>query len=126
MIAVLTLAAAVTTTDAARVDRMIDAAGVTLHITCAGERQPRAPLVVLEAGAGNSAGDMERRDRTDRAVGARVRVRPAESWLESEGGCAVDRRRPCRRAPRAPRGPHVTAFLVLSHVRDPSRKSSGG
>jgi pimeloyl-ACP methyl ester carboxylesterase len=55
MIAVLALTAALATADAARVDRMINAAGVTLHVVCAGERQPRAPLVVLEAGAGNSA-----------------------------------------------------------------------
>ncbi len=55
MMAVLALTAALATADAVRVDRTIDAAGVTLHIVCAGERQPRAPLVVLEAGAGNSA-----------------------------------------------------------------------
>jgi pimeloyl-ACP methyl ester carboxylesterase len=55
MTAALALTAALATSDAARVDRMIDAAGVALHIVCAGERQPRAPLVVLEAGAGNSA-----------------------------------------------------------------------
>lgn len=55
MTAVLALAAAFATADAARVDRMIDAAGVALHIVCAGERRPGAPLVVLEAGAGNSA-----------------------------------------------------------------------
>ena len=55
MIAVLALSAVLATADATRVDRMIDVAGVALHIVCAGERQPRAPLVVLEAGAGNSA-----------------------------------------------------------------------
>ena len=55
MIASLALAAALATADAARLDRNIDAAGVTLHIVCAGERQPRQPMVILEAGAGNTA-----------------------------------------------------------------------
>jgi hypothetical protein len=36
-------------------DRLLDAAGVTLHIRCDGDRQPGVPMVVLEAGAGNSA-----------------------------------------------------------------------
>ena len=36
-------------------DRLVDAEGVKLHIQCDGERKPGAPLVVLEAGAGNSA-----------------------------------------------------------------------
>jgi pimeloyl-ACP methyl ester carboxylesterase len=36
-------------------DRLVNAGGVTLHIQCDGERAPGAPLVVLEAGAGNGA-----------------------------------------------------------------------
>lgn len=36
-------------------DRLVAADGVRLHIQCAGERQAGAPVVVLEAGAGNSA-----------------------------------------------------------------------
>jgi pimeloyl-ACP methyl ester carboxylesterase len=36
-------------------DRLVDAAGVKLHIHCDGVRAPGAPLVVLEAGAGNGA-----------------------------------------------------------------------
>jgi pimeloyl-ACP methyl ester carboxylesterase len=36
-------------------DRLVDAGGVKLHIQCDGERAPGAPLVVLEAGAGNGA-----------------------------------------------------------------------
>jgi pimeloyl-ACP methyl ester carboxylesterase len=36
-------------------DRLVDAGGVALHIQCDGQRQPGAPMVVLEAGAGNSA-----------------------------------------------------------------------
>jgi pimeloyl-ACP methyl ester carboxylesterase len=36
-------------------DRMVDAGGVKLHIQCDGDRASGAPLVVLEAGAGNSA-----------------------------------------------------------------------
>ena len=55
MIAVLALTATLATGDAARLDRSVDAAGVTLHIVCAGERQPRQPMVILEAGAGNTA-----------------------------------------------------------------------
>jgi pimeloyl-ACP methyl ester carboxylesterase len=58
MIAALALSAvaiatALTTIETPRSDRMIAAAGVTLHIVCAGQRQPGRPLVVLEAGAGN-------------------------------------------------------------------------
>src|SRR5471032_2666017 len=34
--------------------RMIDAGGVKLHMLCDGTREPGAPLVLLEAGAGNS------------------------------------------------------------------------
>jgi pimeloyl-ACP methyl ester carboxylesterase len=34
---------------------MVDVGGIVLHITCEGERRPGQPLVVLEAGAGNSA-----------------------------------------------------------------------
>jgi pimeloyl-ACP methyl ester carboxylesterase len=37
------------------VDRLLDAAGVKIHIQCDGDRKPGAPLVLLEAGAGNSA-----------------------------------------------------------------------
>ena len=55
MIAALVAAAVLIVADAAPVDRMIDAAGTTLHIVCAGERRAGSPLVVLEAGAGNSA-----------------------------------------------------------------------
>ena len=40
---------------AAPSDRLVDAAGVTLHIRCDGERAAGAPTVVLEAGAGNNA-----------------------------------------------------------------------
>src|SRR3954469_18554327 len=40
---------------AAPSDRLVDAAGVKLHIRCDGERAAGAPMVVLEAGAGNSA-----------------------------------------------------------------------
>ena len=36
-------------------DRVLDAAGVKLHIQCEGDRKAGAPLVLLEAGAGNSA-----------------------------------------------------------------------
>ena len=36
-------------------DRLVDAGGVKLHMHCDGERKARAPMVVLEAGAGNSA-----------------------------------------------------------------------
>ena len=36
-------------------DRTFEVAGLSLHIRCAGERKPATPLVVLEAGAGNSA-----------------------------------------------------------------------
>jgi pimeloyl-ACP methyl ester carboxylesterase len=36
-------------------DRIVDAAGLKLHIQCDGNRKPGAPLVLLEAGAGNSA-----------------------------------------------------------------------
>jgi pimeloyl-ACP methyl ester carboxylesterase len=55
VIAALALATALAAADATPADRTIDAGGVQLHIVCAGERQPRRPLVVLEAGAGNSA-----------------------------------------------------------------------
>jgi len=55
VIAALVAAAVLIVADAAPVDRMIDAAGTTLHIVCAGERRAGSPLVVLEAGAGNSA-----------------------------------------------------------------------
>jgi len=36
-------------------DRMVDAGGVKLHIQCDGVRQAGRPMVILEAGAGNSA-----------------------------------------------------------------------
>jgi pimeloyl-ACP methyl ester carboxylesterase len=36
-------------------DRMVDVGGVKLHFKCDGERPAGAPLVVLEAGAGNGA-----------------------------------------------------------------------
>jgi pimeloyl-ACP methyl ester carboxylesterase len=36
-------------------DRLVDAGGVKLHIQCDGVRQPGRPMVILEAGAGNSA-----------------------------------------------------------------------
>ncbi len=36
-------------------DRLIDVGGLTLHVRCAGTRQAPAPMVILEAGAGNSA-----------------------------------------------------------------------
>jgi pimeloyl-ACP methyl ester carboxylesterase len=36
-------------------DRTFEVSGLSLHIRCAGERKPGSPLVVLEAGAGNSA-----------------------------------------------------------------------
>ena len=36
-------------------DRLLDAAGVKIHIQCQGDRKAGAPLVLLEAGAGNSA-----------------------------------------------------------------------
>ena len=36
-------------------DRLIEAAGVRLHLRCGGTRAAGAPIVVLEAGAGNSA-----------------------------------------------------------------------
>src|SRR5882672_10023984 len=36
-------------------DRLLDAAGVKIHIQCEGDRKTGAPLVLLEAGAGNSA-----------------------------------------------------------------------
>lgn len=39
----------------ALVDRVIDVDGVAIHIRCGGERRPSQPLVVLEAGAFNSA-----------------------------------------------------------------------
>jgi pimeloyl-ACP methyl ester carboxylesterase len=52
MILSLLLASALATVPA---DRMIDAAGVTLHVHCDGERAAGMPLVVLEAGAGNGA-----------------------------------------------------------------------
>jgi pimeloyl-ACP methyl ester carboxylesterase len=60
MIAVTVVAAALAVSTAAPLqtsasDRLIDAAGLRLHIRCDGIRNPRAPLVVLEAGAGNSA-----------------------------------------------------------------------
>jgi pimeloyl-ACP methyl ester carboxylesterase len=52
-IALAAAAAAPLQTTAA--DRALDAGGVKLHIRCDGTRQPGVPLVVLEAGAGNSA-----------------------------------------------------------------------
>jgi len=55
VIAALTLAAMLASPDAAAVDRSMDVNGVALHIACAGERESGRPLVVLEAGAGNSA-----------------------------------------------------------------------
>jgi pimeloyl-ACP methyl ester carboxylesterase len=36
-------------------DRVVLATGLNLHVRCEGERTPGAPMVVLEAGAGNSA-----------------------------------------------------------------------
>jgi pimeloyl-ACP methyl ester carboxylesterase len=36
-------------------DRLLDAAGLKIHIQCEGDRKTGAPLVLLEAGAGNSA-----------------------------------------------------------------------
>jgi pimeloyl-ACP methyl ester carboxylesterase len=36
-------------------DRLLEATGVKLHIQCEGDRKPGVPLVLLEAGAGNSA-----------------------------------------------------------------------
>jgi pimeloyl-ACP methyl ester carboxylesterase len=36
-------------------DRLVDTGGVKLHIQCDGKRTAGAPMVVLEAGAGNSA-----------------------------------------------------------------------
>src|SRR5687767_460099 len=36
-------------------DRTFEVSGLSLHIRCAGERTPGTPLVILEAGAGNSA-----------------------------------------------------------------------
>jgi pimeloyl-ACP methyl ester carboxylesterase len=36
-------------------DRLLDAAGVQIHIQCDGDRKTGAPLVLLEAGAGNGA-----------------------------------------------------------------------
>ena len=35
-------------------DRLVEVSGVTLHLQCDGTRPPGAPLVVLEAGAGNT------------------------------------------------------------------------
>jgi pimeloyl-ACP methyl ester carboxylesterase len=52
--AALALSAAVPT-PAPPTDRLFDAGGVALHIRCDGDRRTGAPLVVLEAGAGNSA-----------------------------------------------------------------------
>ena len=37
------------------VDRVVDASGVKLHVQCDGARKMGMPMVVLEAGAGNSA-----------------------------------------------------------------------
>ena len=54
MIALL-IAVALAGADPVAADRTIDAGGVKLHIVCAGDRQPGTPLVVLEAGANNSA-----------------------------------------------------------------------
>jgi pimeloyl-ACP methyl ester carboxylesterase len=58
---VITIAAAVAlalTTVAfqtSAVDRVVDASGVKLHVLCDGVRKAGTPIVVLEAGAGNSA-----------------------------------------------------------------------
>src|SRR5947207_174146 len=35
-------------------DRWISVSGITLHIRCGGERRSKAPMVLLEAGAGTS------------------------------------------------------------------------
>ena len=55
MTAVAFALAAAAPFQAAGTDRLVDAGGVKLHIRCDGERAAGAPLVVLEAGAGNSA-----------------------------------------------------------------------
>jgi pimeloyl-ACP methyl ester carboxylesterase len=55
VIAALAIAALLAAPDIAPVDRTITAGGVRLHIVCAGSRQAGRPLIVLEAGAGNSA-----------------------------------------------------------------------
>lgn len=49
----LSLALASALAAAPSTDRMVDVGGVKLHIQCDGERRAGAPLVVLEAGAGN-------------------------------------------------------------------------
>jgi len=55
VIAAAALTAALATADTAPVDRTVNAAGVTLHVVCAGARDLARPIVVLEAGAGNGA-----------------------------------------------------------------------
>jgi pimeloyl-ACP methyl ester carboxylesterase len=37
------------------IDRTFEVSGLSMHVRCAGERIPGSPLVVLEAGGGNSA-----------------------------------------------------------------------
>jgi pimeloyl-ACP methyl ester carboxylesterase len=43
------------TTQPAFADRILEISGLPLHIRCGGERRPAMPLVILEAGGGNSA-----------------------------------------------------------------------
>jgi pimeloyl-ACP methyl ester carboxylesterase len=74
-------------------DRMINVSGVSLHIRCGGERRPTAPVVLLEAGGGNTA-DAWRPVHAPIAQFARVCAHdrpgsgtsgPAPDWLTTGG-----------------------------------------
>ncbi|MGH9143433.1 MAG: alpha/beta fold hydrolase, partial [Vicinamibacterales bacterium] len=53
--ATVALAVSMSTVQAPASDRLIEVGGLTLHVRCAGARLAAAPMVILEAGAGNSA-----------------------------------------------------------------------
>lgn len=55
LFAILAAVAAVGAQPVPLVNRTLDVSGTSMHIRCGGERKPGEPLVVFEAGGGNSA-----------------------------------------------------------------------
>jgi pimeloyl-ACP methyl ester carboxylesterase len=90
-------AAIATAAEPALADRIVDVDGAALHIRCGGERAPGAPLVVLEAGAGNGADTWS---NVQPSIASFARV------------CAYDRPTLVRGSPTRPPTPSPTAVVV--------------
>ena len=109
-------------------DRLVDAAGVKLHIRCDGERAAGAPLVVLEAVLATAPPPGGMSSRTAGAIRSGVRLRSAGSRQQRTDACAAVRRRSGRDAARAAAGRRRTAAVrhggrfVRRHARPSSTR----